>query len=189
MFLRLPRNPSEEKHHEGEKKSASRSNIGAYGRRLHQAHRHGRDGWRGACVHHSNSIIAASSPASVRLLEKPRTTFCVAGMVRAPSVTHHERGLGFGQHGAASMRSRYICTSCRHVRSLDRIAAWMSAIVGSCVDSRRNAPASFDVANSSSTFKRTNRLIMLDLQIAHLMLGTAADDPGLTLLRTPLSYF
>jgi hypothetical protein len=60
----------------------------------------------------------------------------------------------------------------------------MSAIVGSCVDSRRNAPASFDVANSSSTiginataFKRTNRLIMLDLQIGHLMLGTAADDP------------
>jgi hypothetical protein len=72
----------------------------------------------------------------------------------------------------------------------------MSAIVGSCVDSRRNAPASFDVANSSSTigiiataFKRTNRLIILDLQIGHLMLGTAADAPGLTLLRTPLSYF
>jgi hypothetical protein len=38
-------------------------------------------------------------------------------------------------------------------------------------------------------FKRTNRLIMLDLQIGHLMLGTAADDPGLTLLRIPLSYF
>ena len=70
----------------------------------------------------------------------------------------------------ASTRSRYICTSCRHVRSLDSIAAWMSAIVGSCVDSRRNAPASVEIARSSgaitvnaAAFEETYRQIMLDL--------------------------
>jgi hypothetical protein len=50
---------------------------------------------------------------------------------------------------------------------LDLIAAWISAIVDSCVDSRRDASASADVANSSgkiainaAAFKRTNRLII-----------------------------
>jgi hypothetical protein len=56
------------------------------------------------------------------------------------------------------------------MRSLDRIAAWMSAIVGSCVDSSRNAPASVEnaesagaIASNAAKFKEINRQFMWDL--------------------------
>src|SRR5215470_15718742 len=48
------------------------------------------------------------------------------------------------------MRSRYVCTSCRHVSSFALKAARRSAIVASCVQSSRNVFACVGITASSS---------------------------------------